>query len=102
MSYPHFFRPAAVLEYRRALDYYSLNAPHKVDELTDAATATIDLLTETPKRMRVRELDIRCAFVAGFPYQVWYVWHDVERVVEVVAFLHARQSRNVLHERHRP
>lgn len=69
MSCPHFFRSAAMLEYRRALDYYSLNAPHKVDELIDAATETVGLVTQTPTRMRVRELDIRCAFVTGFPYR---------------------------------
>jgi hypothetical protein len=99
LSYPHFFRSAAVLEVSHALDHYALNVPHKLADLEAAVIETIGRITNAPARVRERELDIRCAFVSGFPYQVWYVWHEVEQVVEVVAFLHARQNREVLRER---
>lgn len=102
MTYPHFIRPAAELEITRALDYYAINVPHKLVDFEAAIDEVIGRITESPQHARERVADVRCAFVHGFPYQAWYVWHENQRVVEVIAFLHARQDRAPIVERHGP
>ena len=99
MSYSYFVRSAARLELRSALDYYALEVPHKLVELESAIGDAFDLLVEAPLRHRVRVQAYRCIFVSGFPYQLWYDWHQDHEVAEVIAFLHARQSGDVLEER---
>jgi plasmid stabilization system protein ParE len=99
LSFPYVVRPAARLELRHALDYYAVEVPHKLDELESAIDDAFELLANAPLRHRVRRQGYRCIFVSGFPYQLWYDWHDTHEISEVVAFLHARQSGDVLKER---
>lgn len=98
MTARHIVRAAAELEIVRALDYYAINAPGKLADFESAIDAVMERLTEAPRRYRERVGDIRCAFVQGFPYQIWYVWRESLQVVDVVAFLHGRQDRSALPE----
>lgn len=41
----------------------------------------------------------RMSALSVFPYQLWYYCHDDAEVIEVIAVLHTRQSRNHFDDR---
>jgi toxin ParE1/3/4 len=89
-------RPEAEADIEEAYQWYEDRSRGLGDRFLEAVEATLVLMQESPQwfpeKVRDRDLIVRRALVAGFPYGVFFIWDESRDAISVIACMHARRD----------
>jgi toxin ParE1/3/4 len=85
-------RPEAQADLDDAVQWYEDHAPGKADELITEVKVKLQALSVTPEIHMVLRFGVRRSNLNKFPYSLVYRVNKAAMLVEVLAFVHFRQS----------
>ncbi len=90
--YQLIIRPEAQEDMDHATQYYENRVPGKGAELIDEVKGKLKGLQSTPEMHQQLEFGVRRSNLKRFPYSLVYLVNNDLELVEILAFVHFRQS----------
>ena len=99
MSYKIQISLIAEMEIKSAQDWYEKQSPGLGERVADEVKETIESLLNPIYEHKLVHKKLRRILLPRFPYAIYYMRDETQKLVEVIAVLHDKQSKDGLQNR---